>query len=124
MPGPEPEGMDGGNGQDQACQWPRNPVVKELGAGDHGQDAEAMRSDQPLTWLTWPATANTTYKAMQRSAQVVRIGPMLQGLVKPVNDLSRGAWWILVFQRDGGTPGCSPKKRMNSALASGPRASV
>ena len=28
---------------------------------------------------------------MQRSAQVVSIGPMLQGLAKPVNDLSRGA---------------------------------
>ena len=34
---------------------------------------------------------NTTYKAVQRSAQVVSIGPMLQGLAKPVNDLSRGA---------------------------------
>jgi phosphate acetyltransferase len=36
-------------------------------------------------------TGNTTYKAVQRSAQVVSIGPMLQGLDKPVNDLSRGA---------------------------------
>ena len=36
-------------------------------------------------------TDNTTYKAVQRSAQVVSIGPMLQGLAKPVNDLSRGA---------------------------------
>lgn len=36
-------------------------------------------------------TGNTTYKAVQRSAQVVSIGPMLQGLKKPVNDLSRGA---------------------------------
>jgi len=34
---------------------------------------------------------NTTYKAVQRSAQVVSVGPMLQGLAKPVNDLSRGA---------------------------------
>jgi len=34
---------------------------------------------------------NTTYKAVQRSAQVLSIGPMLQGLAKPVNDLSRGA---------------------------------
>jgi phosphate acetyltransferase len=34
---------------------------------------------------------NTTYKAVQRSAQVVSMGPMLQGLAKPVNDLSRGA---------------------------------
>ena len=36
-------------------------------------------------------TGNTTYKAVQRSANVVSIGPMLQGLRKPVNDLSRGA---------------------------------
>jgi len=36
-------------------------------------------------------TANTTYKAVQRSANVLSIGPMLQGLKKPVNDLSRGA---------------------------------
>jgi phosphate acetyltransferase len=36
-------------------------------------------------------TGNTTYKAVQRSAGVVSIGPMLQGLKKPVNDLSRGA---------------------------------
>ncbi len=36
-------------------------------------------------------TGNTTYKAVQRSADVVSIGPMLQGLKKPVNDLSRGA---------------------------------
>jgi phosphate acetyltransferase len=36
-------------------------------------------------------TGNTTYKAVQRSASVVSVGPMLQGLLKPVNDLSRGA---------------------------------
>jgi phosphate acetyltransferase len=36
-------------------------------------------------------TGNTTYKAVQRSANVISIGPMLQGLRKPVNDLSRGA---------------------------------
>jgi phosphate acetyltransferase len=35
-------------------------------------------------------TGNVTYKAVQRSANVVSIGPMLQGLAKPVNDLSRG----------------------------------
>ncbi len=36
-------------------------------------------------------TGNTTYKAVQRSANVLSVGPMLQGLNKPVNDLSRGA---------------------------------
>jgi phosphate acetyltransferase len=35
-------------------------------------------------------TGNVTYKAVQRSANVISIGPMLQGLAKPVNDLSRG----------------------------------
>jgi phosphate acetyltransferase len=36
-------------------------------------------------------TGNNTYKAVQRSANAVAIGPVLQGLRKPVNDLSRGA---------------------------------
>ena len=36
-------------------------------------------------------TGNNTYKAVQRSASAVAIGPVLQGLNKPVNDLSRGA---------------------------------
>ncbi|HIV15331.1 MAG TPA: phosphate acetyltransferase [Candidatus Avisuccinivibrio pullicola] len=36
-------------------------------------------------------TGNTVYKAVQRSANLVSIGPMLQGMRKPVNDLSRGA---------------------------------
>lgn len=59
--------------------------------------AEAKAPDSPVagraTVFVFPDlnTGNTTYKAVQRSANVISIGPMLQGLRKPVNDLSRGA---------------------------------
>lgn len=36
-------------------------------------------------------TGNTVYKAVQRSTNIISIGPILQGINKPVNDLSRGA---------------------------------
>ena len=35
-------------------------------------------------------TGNNTYKAVQRAARAIAVGPVMQGLRKPVNDLSRG----------------------------------
>ncbi len=64
-------------------------AVKEVGA----QKAPGSPVAGQATVFIFPDlnTGNTTYKAVQRSARVVSVGPMLQGLRKPVNDLSRGA---------------------------------
>ena len=51
----------------------------------------AVAGDANVLILPDLNTGNTTYKAVQRTADVISVGPMLQGLNKPVNDLSRGA---------------------------------
>jgi phosphate acetyltransferase len=66
---------------------------------DAAVDTAVGRSKMPnsevagkATVLIFPDlnTGNNTYKAVQRSANAVAVGPVLQGLNKPVNDLSRG----------------------------------
>ncbi|MGB5832576.1 MAG: phosphate acetyltransferase [Thiohalocapsa sp.] len=66
---------------------------------DAAIDASVARSKMPDSEVAGQATVfifpdlntgNNTYKAVQRSAGAVAIGPVLQGLNKPVNDLSRG----------------------------------
>jgi phosphate acetyltransferase len=67
---------------------------------DAAVDASVAKSKLPDSTVAGRATVfifpdlntgNNTYKAVQRSANAVAIGPVLQGLRLPVNDLSRGA---------------------------------
>ncbi len=66
---------------------------------DAAIDADVARTKMPDSKVAGRATVfifpdlntgNNTYKAVQRSAGAVAIGPVMQGLRKPVNDLSRG----------------------------------
>ena len=88
---------------------------------DAAVDASVARSKMPESEVAGHATVfifpdlntgNNTYKAVQRSAGAVAIGPVLQGLNKPVNDLSRGCTvtdivntvTITAIQAQTGTP--------------------
>ena len=79
----------------------RRPDLKTEGPiqYDAAIDANVAKSKMPDSEVAGKATififpdlntGNNTYKAVQRSANAVAIGPVLQGLNKPVNDLSRG----------------------------------
>jgi len=66
---------------------------------DAAVDVEVARKKLPQSKVAGTATVfifpdlntgNNTYKAVQRSSGAVAIGPVLQGLKKPINDLSRG----------------------------------
>ncbi len=82
-----------------ACE--RNPQLKIEGPiqYDAAVDAGVAKTKLPESEVAGKATVfifpdlntgNNLYKAVQRSANAVAIGPVLQGLNKPVNDLSRG----------------------------------
>jgi len=81
-----------------AKDWPDLPIegpIQYDAAIDPGVAAKKMPDSAVAgraTVLVFPDlnTGNNTYKAVQRSAGAVAVGPVLQGLNQPVNDLSRG----------------------------------
>jgi phosphate acetyltransferase len=99
---------DSGSGEDVQKVKEATRLVKELRPDllvdgpiqyDAAIDPEVAASKLPMSKVAGEATVfifpdlntgNNTYKAVQRSSGAVAIGPVLQGLKKPVNDLSRG----------------------------------
>ncbi|WP_343849742.1 phosphate acetyltransferase [Algoriphagus jejuensis] len=86
----------------------RNPELKVEGPiqYDAAVDPEVGKKKMPDSEVAGQAsvlifpdlnTGNNTYKAVQRETGALAIGPMLQGLNKPVNDLSRGCTVADIF---------------------------
>ncbi|QNO38348.1 phosphate acetyltransferase [Protaetiibacter sp. SSC-01] len=82
--------------QDRAPELPVAGPIQYDAAADPSVGASKMPGSEVAgraTVFVFPDlnTGNNTYKAVQRSAGAVAMGPVLQGLAKPINDLSRGA---------------------------------
>ena len=85
-----------------------DPVRRGDRSGGGTDQAAGLTGCRGATVFIFPDlnTGNNTYKAVQRSAHAIAIGPVLQGLRKPVNDLSRGLWYPT-----SSTPWRSPRCR-------------
>ena len=103
---------ESGQGEDVALVREATQIAKEIAKRklpdlkiegpiqyDAAVDASVARTKMPDSEVAGKATVfifpdlntgNNTYKAVQRSAGAVAVGPVLQGLNRPVNDLSRG----------------------------------
>jgi phosphate acetyltransferase len=105
--------------RNRAPQLPVEGPIQYDAAVDPAVAATKMRDSAVAgraTVLIFPDlnAGNNAYKAVQRSAGAIAIGPVLQGLNKPVNDLSRGALVddivntvaITAIQAQGGASGC------------------
>ena len=82
--------------RDRAPQLPVEGPIQYDAAADAAVASQKMPGSDVAgraTVFVFPDlnTGNNTYKAVQRSAGAIAIGPVLQGLNKPINDLSRGA---------------------------------
>lgn len=81
--------------QERGLDWPlEGPLQYDAAFDEEVAEVKAPHSTVAghATVFIFPDlnTGNNTYKAVQRAAHAVAVGPILQGLNKPVNDLSRG----------------------------------